>query len=45
MKLIIHWVLAATLLCGAGVFTACSSDDDNSDKTNNSAEKSMVSGG
>ena len=34
-----NWVLAATLLCGAGVFTACSSDDDNSDKTNNISEK------
>ena len=39
MKLIMNWVLAATLLCGAGVFTACSSDDDNSDKTNNISEK------
>lgn len=39
MKKIMQWVLAATLLCGAGVFTACSSDDDNSDKTNNISEK------
>ena len=34
-----NWVLAATLLCGAGVFTACSSDDENSEKTNNSDEE------
>jgi len=39
MKLIMNWVLAATLLCGAGVFTACSSDDENSEKTNNSDEE------
>ena len=39
MKKIMQWVLAATLLCGAGVFTACSSDDDKSDKTNNISEK------
>ena len=25
------WVLAATLVCGASVFTACSDDDDNKD--------------
>ena len=24
-----NWVLAATLICGASVFTACSSNDDN----------------
>ena len=24
-----HWVLAATLICGASVFTACSSNEDN----------------
>ena len=23
-----NWVLAATLVCGASVFTACSDDDD-----------------
>ncbi|MBR7049147.1 MAG: hypothetical protein IKI16_04770 [Prevotella sp.] len=28
MKRIMNWVLAATLLCGTSVFTACSSDDD-----------------
>ena len=28
MKKIMNWVLAATLVCGASVFTACSSDND-----------------
>ena len=28
MNKMIHWVLAATLVCGASVFTACSSDND-----------------
>ena len=27
MKKIMHWVLAATLVCGASVFTSCSSDN------------------
>ncbi len=31
MKKMMHWVLAATLVCGASVFTSCSSDNsDNS---------------
>ena len=25
-----HWVMAATLVCGVSLFTACSSNDDNS---------------
>jgi hypothetical protein len=25
-----RWVMAATLICGAAAFTACSNDDDNS---------------
>ena len=29
MKKIMNWVLAAILICGATVFTACSSNDDN----------------
>ena len=29
MKRLIQWVMAATLICGATVFTACSSSDDN----------------
>jgi len=28
MKKILNWVMAATLVCGASVFTACSSDND-----------------
>jgi len=28
-KKMMNWVIAATLLCGASVFTACSSNDDN----------------
>ena len=28
MKRLINWMLAAILLCGASVFTACSSDED-----------------
>ena len=27
MKKIMHWVLAATLVCGASVFTSCSNDN------------------
>ena len=29
MKKIMNWMLAAILICGASVFTACSSNDDN----------------
>lgn len=29
MKRMIQWMLAATLICGACIFTSCSSDDDN----------------
>ena len=29
MKRITQWVLAAALICGAYVFTACSANDDN----------------
>lgn len=28
MKKMMNWVMAAILICGAGVFTSCSSDDD-----------------
>ena len=28
MNRFLQWVLAATLVCGASVFTACSDDDD-----------------
>lgn len=29
MKRVMQWVLAATLVCGASVFTACSGKEDN----------------
>ena len=29
MQKIFQWMLAAILICGASVFTACSSNDDN----------------
>ena len=28
MKKMMQWVMAATLVCGASVFTACSNNDD-----------------
>ena len=39
MKKIMNWVLAATLVCGASVFTACSSNDDNPVVDNSLTEK------
>ena len=30
MKKMIHWMLAAILICGASMFTSCSSNEDNS---------------
>ena len=39
MKKIMNWVLAATLVCGTSVFTACSDDDDESLNTQNVSEK------
>ena len=29
MKRLLQWMMAATLICGMSVLTACSSDDDN----------------
>ena len=29
MRKIFQWAMAAALICGASVFTACSSNDDN----------------
>ena len=29
MQKIMNWMIAAILICGASVFTACSSNDDN----------------
>lgn len=40
MKKIFNWVLAATLICGAFAFTACSSDDDN--KVSNDGTPALV---
>jgi hypothetical protein len=37
MKKILNWVLAATLVCGATVFTSCSDDKDS--VSDNLAEK------
>ncbi len=34
-----NWVLAATLVCGASVFTACSSDDDDNNNSGNNETK------
>ena len=39
MKKILNWMLAATLVCGASVFTACSSNDNNPVVDNNLTEK------
>ena len=39
MKKIMHWVLAATLVCGASAFTSCSNNDDNPVVDNSLAEK------
>jgi len=41
MKLSKLWVIAVTLVCGASLFTACSSDDDNSNQIDNLPEKIM----
>ena len=32
MKRLLQWMIAATLICGTTVFTACSSGDDNENK-------------
>jgi hypothetical protein len=39
MKKIMQWVLAATLVCGATVFTSCKSDDDKDPVIENLSEK------
>jgi len=38
MQKMMNWMLTAILICGASVFTSCSSDDD-SNKTNNISQK------
>ena len=35
----LQWVMAATLVCGASVFTACSSDDDDNNNSGNNETK------
>ena len=39
MKKMLQWVMAATLVCGASVFTACSSDDDDNNNSGNNETK------
>ena len=39
MKKIINWVLAATLICGASVFTSCSANDTNDNPSQEQAKK------
>ena len=39
MKKMLQWVMAATLVCGASVFTACSSDDDDNNNSGNNEKK------
>ena len=42
MKKMYLWMLAAILaICGASVFTSCSSDDDDSNQADNLSEKIM----
>ena len=41
MKKFMHWAMAATLICGASVFTACSSDDDDNNSGNNEKKLSQ----
>ncbi len=43
MKKMIQWVLAATLICGAGIFTACTSNIDNAvTKDDSHAKKALL---
>jgi len=39
MRKIFNWMLAATLICGASVFTACTSDNDDNPAIDGLAEK------
>ena len=38
-KKIFYWMLVATMICGASVFTSCSNDDDPAEPNLNVAEK------
>ncbi len=42
MKKMMNLVLAATLICGATIFTSCSVNDDNSSKTANENRKEFI---
>ena len=44
MKQILNWALAATLICGASVFTSCSSDDDNNNPPTQEELKTKLMG-
>ena len=39
MKKILNWAMATAIICGASVFTACSSDDDKKSDVENLSEK------
>ena len=42
MRKIMNWVLAATLICGASVFTSCSANDVNDNPSQEQAK--MITG-
>ena len=42
MKKMMHWMLAAILICGTSVFTACSNTEDNPAPQNASKRKEFV---
>ena len=39
MRKIMNWVLAATLICGASVFTSCSANDANDNPSQEQAKE------
>ena len=45
MRKIFNWVLAATLVCGASVFTSCSSDSDDATRIVSTDKKALKAGG
>ena len=42
MKSILNWVFAATLVCGTGVFSSCTSNDDNPKQPENNFAEQLV---
>ena len=42
MKRLKQWMMAATLICGVTVFTACSSDDDKNDSNVGTPALAMI---